>query len=86
LVWDECKAFKKYLPKEYYDVPNIVIVGDNTIISDISNTGEIFALLIRNKNLTTAFKRLLTVFYSLGIFPKGYEKGNVNILRKFIKI
>ena len=66
--------YPRYLEKNISDLPNIITLGNNTIISDLDETGEIFALIIRNKNLTNAFKKLLNMIYSLGTTPKGYKK------------
>ena len=57
--------FPRILPEKYQGLPNIAALGNITIISDVEE-GEVFTLLIRQKNLTTAIKKLLTIVYDAG--------------------
>ena len=65
--------FPKVLDKQYTDLPTIIIIGNHSLISDIDDNGELFTLLIRNKNLTDAMRRLLVIVRDSGKTPEGFK-------------
>ncbi|MBT4540434.1 hypothetical protein HOC35_02885 [Candidatus Woesearchaeota archaeon] len=66
--------FPKILDKKYKDLPTIITIGNYSVVSDLDDGGELFTLLIRNKNLTNALKRLLVVVRDSGNVPEGFEE------------
>jgi sugar-specific transcriptional regulator TrmB len=66
--------FPKVLDKKYKDLPTIITIGDHAVVSDLDDDGELFTLLIRNKNLTDALRRLLIVVRDSGKVPKGFKE------------
>ncbi len=73
------KLRKNYYPKildeKYKELPTIVIIGDYAVVSDLDDEGELFSLLIRNKNLANALKRLLVIVRDTGKVPEGFKSG-----------
>lgn len=71
---------KKYYPlvlnKKYNDLPNMIALGDKSIITGIDENEEIFSLIIRNKHLSEAFRKLLHLIADLAKVPEGYTKLN----------
>ena len=65
--------FPKVLDKKYKDLPTIITIGDYSVVSDLDDGGELFTLLIRNKNLTDALRRLLVVVRDTGKVPVGFS-------------
>lgn len=70
--------YPKVLDKKYSDLPNIVTVGEVSIIPGIEG-GEVFTLVIRNKNLTDSFNKMIKVMWDAGYVPKGYKKKELKI-------
>lgn len=65
--------YPKILGKKYSNLPNIMVLGDKTLVTDTEDD-EVFTLIIRNKNLTAAMKKLLWIVYDSGKTPKEIPK------------
>lgn len=72
------KERKNYYPKvldqKYKDLPNIQVIDKKTLIIDIDENDEVFALIIRNENLTNTFKKLIQLISDMGKIPEGYKE------------
>ena len=70
------KSRKQYYPlvldRKYDGLPTITILGDTVILSDLDD-GDVFTLVIRHKNLTAAFKKLLGIIAQSATVPQGYS-------------
>lgn len=71
------KKRKNYYPKvlseQYKDLPNILVFGDKSIITDVDDSGEVFTLFVRNSNLSKSLGRLVKMLYNIGKVPEGYK-------------
>jgi len=65
--------YPRVLDKKYTDLPTIVIIGNKTVISDLDDEGKLFTLLIRNKNMTDSFRKLLEIVRDSGTVPTGFK-------------
>jgi len=72
------KERKNYYPlvlnEKYYDLPNIITLGDKAIITGVDENEEIFSLIIRNKHLSEAFRKLLYLIKDFAKVPEGFKK------------
>ncbi len=74
---------KRHIRKGYYPIvldekysymPQISTIGDRMLLSDIGDDGELFTLIIRSKNLTNSFRKLLMIIKDSGTVPEGFEE------------
>jgi HTH-type transcriptional regulator, sugar sensing transcriptional regulator len=68
--------YPRYLNEKYNDLPNISVLGYNTLIEDLDEKDEIFTLIIRNKNLTQSIKKLLMIIWDSGKVPEGFDNSS----------
>lgn len=66
--------YPSVLPKKYKDLPTILTVGSRTLISDLDEQGEVFTLLIRNRNLSKSLQKLLRILQDVASAPVGFSK------------
>ncbi|NQU98806.1 hypothetical protein HQ533_05025 [Candidatus Woesearchaeota archaeon] len=62
------------LKKKYTDLPNLSTLGENTVITDVDEKGEVYSFFIHNKTLTDSFVKLIQLVRDMGEVPKGYKK------------
>ena len=57
--------YPRVLDKKYSDLPSVITIGERTLITDVEDD-EVFTLIVRNKNFTNAFEKLLQIVYDTG--------------------
>lgn len=65
--------YPKVLGKKYHHLPNITCLGNITLLMDLDENDDLFTLVIRNKNLTNDFKRLIKLLRDFGQTPEGFK-------------
>ncbi|MFH1400795.1 MAG: helix-turn-helix domain-containing protein [Nanoarchaeota archaeon] len=75
---ERVKYHPRVLQEKHVGLPNISTLGDLCLVITIED-GKILNLLIRQKGLTDAFRKLLTILYETAQVPQGYEKKEIEM-------